>query len=269
MDATFVLSSNVVPQNMACNGTDWLRLEEAVRRLVRGEGGLRRYDHAYVVSGPLFLPTKSIAASAMDVGSEAADADAAGSGAADARADVVSYARIGPRRVAVPTHLFKAVLAEDEGAGGRRCVAAFVVPNRAMPEERPLTEFQVEIGALESMSGLRLFGGGLEGARDLCRADGGRWCAYGDARSGLVRMWRRLAAVEGAASPAEADLALAEARRRGDLEGSPRRARLFERAHARAVARVGTRPAQASRASVERAGGGQTEGARRSSARGG
>ncbi|EOD15615.1 putative exonuclease [Emiliania huxleyi CCMP1516] len=57
LDETFLLSANILPQELSNNGSDWLRLERWSRGL------LKEYSDVYVVSGPLFLPDDSSAAS--------------------------------------------------------------------------------------------------------------------------------------------------------------------------------------------------------------
>jgi len=49
MNATFLLS-NIVPQDENNNSGYWNRLEMFCRHLSA------KYDHVYVISGPLFLP---------------------------------------------------------------------------------------------------------------------------------------------------------------------------------------------------------------------
>ena len=55
--------------------------------------------------------------------------------------------------MAVPTHLFKVILAEAEAEGGKRpALGAFVVPNKPIGDV-PLTQFQVSLEELESHVG--------------------------------------------------------------------------------------------------------------------
>ncbi len=58
----------------------------------------------------------------------------------------LTYKVIGDREIAVPTHLFKAVIAErpiGDGDEKERYFAAFVVPNAPIPGHIPITDFQV------------------------------------------------------------------------------------------------------------------------------
>ncbi|KAF6015280.1 hypothetical protein HII13_000216 [Brettanomyces bruxellensis] len=73
----------------------------------------------------------------------------------------VSYEVIGnPPSVAVPTHFFKLVVAENSLSkkpdSQDIAVAAFVLPNGKIPNEVPLTSFKVPVEALERSSGLEL-----------------------------------------------------------------------------------------------------------------
>ena len=48
---------------------------------------------------------------------------------------------IGDNEVSVPTHLYKVVVAE-EGGGGDARVASFVVPNKKIPREKILRDYE-------------------------------------------------------------------------------------------------------------------------------
>jgi len=112
LDETFLLSANIVPQDMSNNGSDWLRLERFATSL------LKRHADVWVVSGPLFLP---------ELGAQPPTSTQSQPQAQRAH---VSYDVIGVRQVAVPTHLYKVVLAD--GGEGRR-LSAFVMPNAPLP----------------------------------------------------------------------------------------------------------------------------------------
>ena len=61
---------------------------------------------------------------------------------------------IGANNVAVPTHLFKVVVAEN--AGEIPLVAAFVVPNQPIDSNRLLTGYQVSLEMVEFYTGFVL-----------------------------------------------------------------------------------------------------------------
>lgn len=128
MNGTFNLSANVVPQDMTMNACDWFRLESMTKKLSKDfPSGL------FVVTGPLFVPT-------IDTSSGK---------------KVLSYTLGGKNDVAVPTHMFKVLLGVKED--NSKAIAAFVMPNRPILEERPLTDYQVPFKYIEQLAGLTLF----------------------------------------------------------------------------------------------------------------
>nr|XP_004662053.2 nuclease EXOG, mitochondrial [Jaculus jaculus] len=128
MAETFYLS-NIVPQNFDNNSGYWNRIEMYCRELTE------RFEDVWIVSGPLTLPhTRSDGKKA------------------------VSYQVIGEDNVAVPTHLFKVILARRSPESPEPlALGAFVVPNKAIGFEPQLPEFQVSLQDLEKMSGLVFF----------------------------------------------------------------------------------------------------------------
>ncbi|XP_053321998.1 nuclease EXOG, mitochondrial [Spea bombifrons] len=143
MAETFYLS-NIVPQNYENNAGFWNRLEMYCRDLTK------KYDDVWVVSGPLVLPETQ----------------------EDGRKRV-SYQVIGKDDVAVPSHLYKVILARQQDSAEALAVGAFVVPNIPIGFDRQLPEYQVQLEELEKMSGL-IFFPGADGFKDLCEEDGCR-----------------------------------------------------------------------------------------------
>lgn len=145
MSATFFLS-NILPQNVDNNNGFWNRLEMYCRDLVA------KFDHVWIISGPLFL-------------SETSPHDGK---------KYVRYEAIGTNEVAVPTHLFKVVVTEADGHG-KPLLGVFVVPNTPIPSHRQLQEFKVDLEFVESHSGLQLLPL-LQRSKssDLCTIDGCR-----------------------------------------------------------------------------------------------
>ncbi|KAL2019686.1 hypothetical protein VTK56DRAFT_9305 [Thermocarpiscus australiensis] len=133
MDETFYLS-NMCPQvGDGFNRDYWAHLEDFCRRLTL------RYPSVRVVTGPLYLPRRDPADGKW----------------------YVRYEVIGdPPNVAVPTHFYKVIFAEEEGAqgqggqGGKVALGAFVLPNAPIPNEKPLADFEVPLEAVERASGL-------------------------------------------------------------------------------------------------------------------
>jgi len=67
----------------------------------------------------------------------------------------VSYEVIGnPPNVAVPTHFYKVILAEDGVTGGTVAVGAFVLPNAVIDNSTKLEEFSVPLSIVERASGV-------------------------------------------------------------------------------------------------------------------
>ncbi|EJT72572.1 mitochondrial nuclease [Gaeumannomyces tritici R3-111a-1] len=128
MDETFYLS-NMCPQvGEGFNRDYWSHLEDFCRRLTA------RYPSVRVVTGPLYLPKRD-------------EADGKW---------YVKYEMIGsPPNVAVPTHFYKVIFAEDgKGPGGNVALGAFVLPNAPIPNDKPLVDFEVPLEAVERVSGL-------------------------------------------------------------------------------------------------------------------
>lgn len=127
MDQTFLLS-NMCPQvGDGFNRDYWAHLEDFCRRLTH------HFPSVRVVTGPLYLPRKDPADDKWRV----------------------SYEVIGsPPNVAVPTHFFKIIFAEDGKTGGNVSLGAFVLPNAEIANDKPLTDFEVPVEAVERASGL-------------------------------------------------------------------------------------------------------------------
>ena len=69
----------------------------------------------------------------------------------------VNYEVIGnPPNVAVPTHFYKVIYAEDgtESPTSKVALGAFVLPNARIPNEKSLSDFEVPLEAVERASGL-------------------------------------------------------------------------------------------------------------------
>jgi endonuclease G, mitochondrial len=126
MDETFLLT-NMCPQvGEGFNRDYWAHFEDFCRRLTS------KYPSVRIVTGPLYLPKRETDGKWR-----------------------VSYEVIGnPPSIAVPTHFYKVIFAEDGTVGGQVAIGAFVLPNAAIPNEKPLTDFEVPVEAVERASGL-------------------------------------------------------------------------------------------------------------------
>ncbi|KAK1171981.1 hypothetical protein AOXY_G4444 [Acipenser oxyrinchus oxyrinchus] len=144
MAETFYLS-NIVPQNFENNAGFWNRLEMYCRELTE------RFENVWIISGPLTLP---------EVGSDGKK--------------TVTYQVIGKGNVAVPTHLYKVILAHRSATSSEPlALGSFVVPNKPIGFDRPLTDFQVSLVDLEKMSGLSFFPllDKTQAVQSICDAD--------------------------------------------------------------------------------------------------
>ncbi|MGH0152499.1 UNVERIFIED_CONTAM: hypothetical protein FKN15_042667 [Acipenser sinensis] len=144
MAETFYLS-NIVPQNFENNAGFWNRLEMYCRELTE------RFENVWIISGPLTLP---------EVGSDGKK--------------TVTYQVIGKGNVAVPTHLYKVILAHRSDTSSEPlALGSFVVPNKPIGFDRPLTDFQVSLVDLEKMSGLSFFPllDKTQAVQSICDAD--------------------------------------------------------------------------------------------------
>ena len=128
LDQTFLLS-NMCPQvGDGFNRDYWAHLEDFCRRLTNN------YPSVRIVTGPLYLPKRDPEDGKWKV----------------------SYEVIGnPPNVSVPTHFYKVIFAEDGRTGGNVSLGAFVLPNAPIANDKPLTDFEVPVEAIERASGLQ------------------------------------------------------------------------------------------------------------------
>lgn len=156
LDQTFLLS-NIAPQvGVGFNRQYWAYLETFCRELTKN------YTDVYVYTGPLFLPTVdsnnatttefAFASAKIEFGDNGIKARAT----SNSNKYTMTYKVIGDTtaNVAVPTHFFKIVLSVKEG---KYTLGAFVLPNQAIDNSVPLTNFQVDLQAIEKASGLLFF----------------------------------------------------------------------------------------------------------------
>ncbi|KAI4088645.1 MAG: hypothetical protein L6R37_008168 [Teloschistes peruensis] len=127
LDQTFLLS-NMCPQvGEGFNRDYWAHFEDFCRRITN------HYPSVRIVTGPLYLPRRDPQDGKWRI----------------------SYEVIGnPPNVAVPTHFYKVIFAEDGKTGGDVSLGAFVLPNAKIDNEKPLQSFEVPIEAIERASGL-------------------------------------------------------------------------------------------------------------------
>lgn len=126
MDETFSLI-NICPQvGDGFNRDYWAHFEDFCRRLTKP------YKSVRIITGPLYLPRQ--------------DQDGKWR---------VTYEVIGrPANVAVPTHFYKVIVADQGRPGEIPAVEGFVLPNAMIPNDTKLTDFVVPVDAIERASGL-------------------------------------------------------------------------------------------------------------------
>jgi len=190
MGDTFYLT-NIVPQDLDNNGNYWNRLEIWCRGLTA------KYQDVWVTSGPLWLPegppkTKTEEVEVKEEKKDVKDEEKQEGKRRRVRpprppTKRVTYPVIGRNEVAVPTHLYKVVVAYDPSLA-TPLLAAFVVPNRPV-QDTHLTEFAVELEELEHHAGLTFHPALARGELgSLCRDEG---CHLQDYREFQEFFWRR------------------------------------------------------------------------------
>lgn len=120
--ATF-LFSNCVPQNSALNRGLWAQLERQIRESVHKD------DRCWVLTVPLFEP----------------------------RNNHVGYDVVGPHRLAVPTHLAKAVIVLHGSQREPAQLPAWIMPNKIPRENAKPDDYRARLGDLERESGLEIW----------------------------------------------------------------------------------------------------------------
>ncbi|XP_065668899.1 nuclease EXOG, mitochondrial [Hydra vulgaris] len=143
MKESFLLS-NIVPQNFENNVGFWYRLEAYCRSLSK------RFSDVYVISGPLFLSENT----------------------SQNEPKFIKYQVIGKNEVAVPTHLYKVILVENNNKP--RAIGAFIIPNQPISDEKTLLDYQVKLEDLEKLAGFNFFPKlvNLNRVGNLCLVDG-------------------------------------------------------------------------------------------------
>ena len=174
MDDTFLLS-NIVPQDLDNNGDFWNRTEMYCRDLTK------KFSDVRVISGPLWLPLDDDDKITMDNANGIIQQPKMLSNGRPCKPHkTVSYPVIGKNEVAVPTHLYKVVMAEDQSLE-KPILSAFIVPNQPISKDKTLIDFQVPLSYLESKVGLRFHSRlDRDSVNDLCSIDGCSLMRYRD-----------------------------------------------------------------------------------------
>lgn len=121
MSTTFLLS-NMAPQRPQLNRGRWAMLEAEVRQLAADHGSV------WIYTGPLYLDSDGNPATSTETIN---------------------------RRVAVPSHFYKAVLCEHDT--GAHEMFAYIMPNGVEPVTGPLNDYVATVDEIEAATGLDLF----------------------------------------------------------------------------------------------------------------
>lgn len=122
---TFILS-NASPQYHGFNDGIWKRLEKEVREMVTDKG------QAWIITGNAFLSVDSLFISPREW-----------------------IGHLDELNVAVPTHLFKAILALDDD--GNFSMYAFLIPNERERNPNPTSDYMIRVDRLEQITGYDFF----------------------------------------------------------------------------------------------------------------
>lgn len=145
MDETHLLAMNIVPQNYENNAGYWLLMERYTRELAE------RFDFVHVIAGPAFVP---------DIFPQENNEIEKEKRKQIGPKGVVRYHIIGENNVAVPTHLFRIIIAQkeintNEDTQIKYFVQAFLVPNTKINPTDHLTKYCVSFKDLEKFTGLK------------------------------------------------------------------------------------------------------------------
>ena len=141
-NSTFLLNSNIVPQDLSMNGCDWNRLEMLVRDVTKNHPK----GTVYVLSGPVWIPDVSSVTQRLF-----------------SKNNTILHEVVGSNNVYVPTHMFKIIRLDN---GPDSASAAFIIPNRPILTEEPLESYKVSIETLEKNTGIDM--SGFQANTDLC-----------------------------------------------------------------------------------------------------
>ncbi|GAA5812788.1 hypothetical protein MFLAVUS_006246 [Mucor flavus] len=150
LDQTFLLS-NIAPQvGAGFNRQYWAYLEAFCRDMTKN------YTDVFVYSGPLFLPQLVTSNGLANATIEFTKEGVIKTTKSNQSKYRIEYNVIGDTspNVAVPTHFFKVLLLVKDN---QYTMGAFVLPNQVIANQTPLSQFQVDLQAVEKASGLLFF----------------------------------------------------------------------------------------------------------------
>ncbi len=137
LNETFILSANIVPQNMNNNGNYWRRFEMY-------SGGLAsQFEKVHIITGPLFVPVENTNPPSSTPSNVPP-------------IKWMTYPVIGVDEVHVPTHLFK-ILVVENSKQEIEAIGCFAVPNEPIPSKTKLEQFAVPLSFIEQKVGAQFF----------------------------------------------------------------------------------------------------------------
>ncbi|KAK5578459.1 hypothetical protein RB653_008130 [Dictyostelium firmibasis] len=151
MCQTFLLNSNIVPQDLHNNQNFWYRLESFCKNQL-----VSRFKSVTIISGPVYHHPNLI---------EQLDENQLKSRpkySKQTQKKFVKYEVIGDRNVAVPNYLYKIILVEpkdqdDNNNNKPYLVGSFLIPNEPIPSDSVLTDYEVPLHEIEVKTGLQFF----------------------------------------------------------------------------------------------------------------
>ncbi|KAM9988515.1 hypothetical protein ACTFIZ_012263 [Dictyostelium cf. discoideum] len=164
MCQTFLLNSNIVPQDLNNNQNFWYRLESFCKNQL-----INRFKSVTIISGPVYHHPNLI---------EQLDEDQLKSRpkySKQTQKKFVKYEVIGDRNIAVPNYLFKIILVEpkdanddDDDKSNKQqqqqqqqqqpyLVGSFLIPNEPISSDAVLTDYEVPLHEIEVKTGLQFF----------------------------------------------------------------------------------------------------------------
>ena len=144
MNDTHLLANNIVPQDYDNNANYWLRMERFSRQLAED------FDNVHIIAGPAFVPTIYEQPEVKE-----------GERKPRAPKGEVKHLIIGKNSVAVPTHLFRIIIAqkdkvtESNEKDTQYYAEAFLVPNAPVNKMDHLTKYSISLQELEEITGMR------------------------------------------------------------------------------------------------------------------
>ncbi|EGC30640.1 hypothetical protein DICPUDRAFT_41176 [Dictyostelium purpureum] len=157
MNQTFLLNTNIVPQDLHNNQNFWYRLESFCKSEL-----VNRYQNVTIISGPVYQPNLVEILTEEQLKNRVRYCR-------QNEKKFVKYEVIGEGNVAVPNYLFKIVLVEPKdnldptndsklpATKQPYLIGSFLIPNEPIPHNALLTDYEVPLHEIEVKTGLQFF----------------------------------------------------------------------------------------------------------------